>query len=183
MAALHGFTPDEMLETRRVLEVGLAGLAAERASDAHLATMAEEVTEMYYSLDDPQEYLVHDVRFHRAVASASKNPILTALMEMVTAGLYDSRRQSVSRSPDLKRAADSHRKIYQAIRSRKPEDARLAMNQHLVLARRATMLEAPATRDGKETASKEEQTKSSSKSRGDRHNSSKRRPKSRSSSR
>ena len=32
LASLHGFTPDQMFEARRVLEVGVAGLAAERAS-------------------------------------------------------------------------------------------------------------------------------------------------------
>src|SRR4051812_43295347 len=33
LAALHGFTRDEMFEARRALEVGVAGLAAERAKD------------------------------------------------------------------------------------------------------------------------------------------------------
>src|SRR5438132_8006132 len=53
LAALHRFTPDEMFEARRQIEVGIAGLAAERSTDDHLATMAEEVTEMYATLDDP----------------------------------------------------------------------------------------------------------------------------------
>src|SRR5437868_13591157 len=43
LAALHGFTYEELFEARRLLEVGLAGLAAEHAGDDHLATMAEEV--------------------------------------------------------------------------------------------------------------------------------------------
>jgi GntR family transcriptional repressor for pyruvate dehydrogenase complex len=38
LAALHGFTREEMYETRRVLEVGAAGLAAERATPEQLAT-------------------------------------------------------------------------------------------------------------------------------------------------
>ena len=74
LAALHGFTRDEMFEARRVLEVGAAGLAAERGLPDSLAPMAEEVTGMFATLDDPQTFLVHDVRFHRAVAAASRQP-------------------------------------------------------------------------------------------------------------
>src|SRR5712671_3615281 len=61
LAALHGFTYEELFEARRLLEVGLAGLAAEHAREDHLATMAEEVAEMYATLHDPQEYLIHDI--------------------------------------------------------------------------------------------------------------------------
>ena len=41
LAALHGFSSQAMFEARRILEVNLAGLAAERATDEHLAMMAE----------------------------------------------------------------------------------------------------------------------------------------------
>ena len=43
-------------------------LAAERATGDQLAAMSDEITGMYTSLEDPQEFLRHDVRFHRAVA-------------------------------------------------------------------------------------------------------------------
>src|SRR5262245_21367809 len=124
LAALHRFTHDEMFETRRVLEVGLAGLAAERRTDEQLAAMAEEVTEMYASVDNPHQYLVHDIRFHRALAAASGNQIIVALMEMVTTVLYDLRCATVERARDFKESLALHRKIYQAIRSRNPEEAR-----------------------------------------------------------
>src|SRR6476646_5220133 len=71
LAALHGFTPDELFEARRSLEVGVAAFAAERATGEHLASTAEEITGMYASLDEPLAFLRHDIRFHRAIASAS----------------------------------------------------------------------------------------------------------------
>jgi GntR family transcriptional repressor for pyruvate dehydrogenase complex len=137
LAALHGFTPEELFEARRLLEIGLAGLAAEHATDDHLATMAEEVTEMYATLDDPQEYLIHDIRFHRAVAAASSNPILAALMDMVSAVMYERRRETVSRAKDLKESVAMHREIYRLIRAGKADEARAAMSEHLALAQRA----------------------------------------------
>src|SRR3954468_19152432 len=43
VAALHKFTVDDVYETRQILEVGAAGLAAERATSEQLATLADEV--------------------------------------------------------------------------------------------------------------------------------------------
>lgn len=137
MAALHGFTRDEMFEGRRVLEMGAAGLAAERATGENLASMAEEVTGMFASLQDPQAFLLHDVRFHRAVAVGSHNAVLGALVEMVSALVYERRRLTVERARDLKESADMHRRIYAAIRDRDPDRARHEMSAHLDLARMA----------------------------------------------
>jgi GntR family transcriptional regulator, transcriptional repressor for pyruvate dehydrogenase complex len=134
LAALHGFTRDEMFEARRVLEVGVAGLAAERATGDQLATISEEITGMYASMDDVQAFLVHDIRFHRAVAAASGNPILASLVEMVSGIFYEQRRRAAGIGRDLKEAADLHRAIYHALRTRDAARARTAMDEHLTLA-------------------------------------------------
>ena len=63
-----------MFEARLVLESSVAALAAERATDEHIAELAEEVAEMYAALTDPHEYLIHDVRFHRTIAKAPATP-------------------------------------------------------------------------------------------------------------
>lgn len=141
LGALHGFLPWQMFEARIVLESSIAALAAERATDEHIAELAEEVAEMYASLDDPREYLIHDVRFHRTIARASGNPILGALMETITADLYRHRSKTVQNTLDLKESAEMHREIYRAIRSHNPAQARLTMEQHLKLASDAQKLE------------------------------------------
>jgi len=137
LAELHRFTPNEMFEARKLLEVVLAGLAARNASDEHLAAMSEEGVDMAALLDDPQEYLVHDIRFHRAIAAASGNQILAALMNMVSTAMYERRRATVERATDLKESAEFHRKIYRLIRAGKSEEARAAMNEHLDRAQHA----------------------------------------------
>src|SRR5918912_3041303 len=95
MASLHGFTSAEMFEARLSLEMAIASLAAERATSEHIATMAEEIAGMYASLDDPEQYLIHDMLFHQTIAAASGNRILTALMNMVATILFDVRRKTV----------------------------------------------------------------------------------------
>src|ERR1035437_651053 len=105
LGALHGFKSWQMFEVRNLLETSLAALAAERGSEEHFTVLAEEVAEMYATIDDPAEYLIHDVRFHRTIAQASGNPILAALMETISANLYDDRSLTVQHSPDLKESA------------------------------------------------------------------------------
>jgi GntR family transcriptional regulator, transcriptional repressor for pyruvate dehydrogenase complex len=137
MAALHGFTRDDMFDARRALEVTAARLAAERATGDDLAAMSEEVAGMFAALQDPQEFLVHDVRFHRAVALASHNPVIAALVELVSTMNYERRRLTVERARDLKESAEMHRRIYSAIRDHDGDRARREMNEHLDLARMA----------------------------------------------
>lgn len=133
MAALHGFTRDEMFEARRLIEVGVAGLSATRATGEQVAAIAEEVTSMFASLDSPQDFLRHDLGFHRAVAAACGNPILTSLVEMLSQVFYERRRETVERARDIRESADMHRRIYMAIRHRDSGAAREAMDRHLQL--------------------------------------------------
>jgi GntR family transcriptional repressor for pyruvate dehydrogenase complex len=137
LAALHGFTYANMFEARRVIEQSVASMAAERATPEQLTTMAEELAEMYASLGDPQQYLIHDIKFHRAIGAASGNPILATLVEMVSGVMYERRRNTIGRAHDFTESLEKHREIYRAIRARRPEKARLAMQEHLTLAERA----------------------------------------------
>jgi GntR family transcriptional repressor for pyruvate dehydrogenase complex len=146
IGALHGFQSWQMFEARILLETGLAALAADRSKEEHHAALSEEVAEMFASIDDPSEYLIHDVMFHRVIAQASGNPILAAIMETVTSSMYEQRRKTAERSISLRESAEMHREIYRAIRARKPADARRLMEQHLRLAQSAQGMERPASK-------------------------------------
>jgi GntR family transcriptional repressor for pyruvate dehydrogenase complex len=149
LAALHGFTRDDMYEARRILEVGAAGLAADRATADQIATLAEEVASLFASLQEPRVFLVHDINFHRAVAAASGNPIVASLVEMVSALYYERRRETAAGASerDLRDAAEMHRRIYQSIRARDADTARRTMHDHLVQASRHQAQEPAAERD------------------------------------
>lgn len=134
LSAMHGFQNWQMFEARKILEGQLAALAAERGTPETFDAMAEEITDMFATLDDPQEYLIHDVRFHRLVAQASGNPILGALMESITGALYDERRHHVELASDRRGSAEMHREILAALRGRDGAGARCMMEQHLQLA-------------------------------------------------
>ena len=137
VAALHKFSGDDFYEARRILEIGAAGLAAERATPDQLATLADEVAGLFASMTERQVFLVHDINFHRGIAAASGNPIIASLVEMVSALYYERRRATAERAVDrdLHAAADAHRRIYQAVRGRDAERASRLMHEHLMEAR------------------------------------------------
>jgi len=146
MGVLHGFQSWQMFEVRLILESHLAALAAERGKEEHHTALAEEVAEIFASVNSPADFLIHDVLFHRILSQASGNPILAALMETITSALYDKRRKTVERSTDLRESAEMHRMIYRAIRGRDPVEARKLMEQHLRMAQTAQGLERPPAR-------------------------------------
>jgi GntR family transcriptional repressor for pyruvate dehydrogenase complex len=146
-ATLHGFSRAEMFEARRTLEVGVAGMAAARASASDMAAIADAVTSMYAAVGDAQMFLVCDIKFHRVVADASGNKILASLVEMVSALFYERRRRTAHRQIDLRSSAETHRKIYHAIRDRDRAFAERLMSEHLLQAEREQLAEGPEPDD------------------------------------
>jgi GntR family transcriptional repressor for pyruvate dehydrogenase complex len=143
MGALYGFQFWQMFEARLIIESSLAALAAERGKEEHYAALAEEVAEMYAIADNPAEFLVHDILFHRIIAKASGNPILAALIETITTAMYEKRRKTVERADYLREMAGMHREIYRAIRARDAVEARKQMENHLRTAENAQNMELP----------------------------------------
>jgi GntR family transcriptional repressor for pyruvate dehydrogenase complex len=144
MGALYGFQFWQMFEARLIIESSLAALAAERGKEEHHAALAEQVAEMFSIADNPEEFLLHEMLFHRIVAKASGNPILAALIETITTAMYEKRRKTVERANYLREMAEMHREIYRAIRARDPLEARKQMEHHLRVAESAQNMELPS---------------------------------------
>ena len=92
--------------------------------------MADEITGMFATLEEPQAFLRHDLGFHRAVAAGSGNPIVAAIIGTLTEIIWETGRINMS-GFSLRESAETHRRIYEAIRSRSPERARREMSEHL----------------------------------------------------
>ena len=78
-ASLHRLTRRRDVRGAARARGGVARARRRAREPRELATLAEEVSEMFAALEDPQAFLVHDVRFHRAVAAACGNRVLAAL--------------------------------------------------------------------------------------------------------
>lgn len=133
LAALYGFTPDEMFEARLSLEMSVAAFAAERATSKQLAQMTEEIDGMFANLDAHEKFRAHERSFHRTVAAASGNRVLTALMNMLAETFFDF--PDGIAEADLKEIAESCRRICRAIREGNIDSARNAARDHRLRAR------------------------------------------------
>ena len=109
LAALHGFTRQQMFEARRTLEVSIARMAAERATAEQLAAISDAVSGMFATLRRPAGVSgAWTSAFIAAVGTASGNPILASVVEMISAMFYEQRRQTAdrdARSPARRRRA------------------------------------------------------------------------------
>jgi GntR family transcriptional repressor for pyruvate dehydrogenase complex len=138
---------DSLIEFRKVLELSLVALAAEKATEEDWATMrkilAEQETALRMDRSNPQaDILFHDainkanIRFHKAVAEATRNPFAVMVLQAISEPLAAVSRRT-NEMPGVPEAGlRQHWAIYRAIRENKPEKARQAMRVHLQAAER-----------------------------------------------
>jgi GntR family transcriptional regulator, transcriptional repressor for pyruvate dehydrogenase complex len=128
-------TMRDVYELRLILECEAAALAAERHGDVHLAVMDEAIEEMRLALaegDDGDRYIDADLRFHVAIADATRNGVILhsmgALREVIRRALISIFR--IPGSPE--RSLDQHSAIRAAIAARDATRAREEMRAHLL---------------------------------------------------
>jgi DNA-binding FadR family transcriptional regulator len=129
----------EYLESRRILEIAAAGLAAERADQSHLTALSDAFERMAATaaraVDSPAaEELYHeaDIAFHRALIDAAGNRALGSMTEPIHRALIMARRPLARPEARLERSLPEHRRILAAVAQADPEGAREAMREHLL---------------------------------------------------
>lgn len=121
----------ELFEVRRILEGEAAALAASRRTKAHVERMRDTIDEMERGLSSEERFISADLRFHLAVAEATKNRVVVHLMDAIRSLLQRSLSSSYHIEGSPERAIEMHRLILEAIRARHPEEARQLMQEHV----------------------------------------------------
>jgi DNA-binding FadR family transcriptional regulator len=122
----------ELFDVRLLIETETAARAAVDASDVQLGQMAHWLDQMRRTLDDPEAYHLHDLAFHQEILAASRNRLLGHILDSVQHLLFQSRRTTGLSSEARKQAYEFHVAVFEAIRDRNPDRARLAMRTHLL---------------------------------------------------
>jgi DNA-binding FadR family transcriptional regulator len=118
-------------EARMLFEIGLARLAAEKASQDDIAMLGEALEANRATIDDHASFMRTDVAFHYVIAKIPNNPIFTSLYEAVVEWLTEQRAIS-GRAPNAGEAAHAaHVRIYRAIAAHDAAEAQAAMQDHL----------------------------------------------------
>jgi GntR family transcriptional repressor for pyruvate dehydrogenase complex len=118
-------------EIRRVLEIEIAGLAAERRTDADLARLAEILSEMAAIDDDRDRFARNDVAFHSALAAATHNELFSILLDSIVDIMLRVREMGFDVPGSPANALKFHRAIYEQVRDGDPAGARETMRVHL----------------------------------------------------
>jgi GntR family transcriptional repressor for pyruvate dehydrogenase complex len=119
-------------EVRRVLEVEIAGLAAERRSPEDLKALEAQVKQMLELRDDQPAFGRNDLGFHVLLARATHNELFALLLDSVADILFKVRELGniVPGAPD--HAIRHHKNILRQVKAGDPLKARQAMIEHLI---------------------------------------------------
>jgi GntR family transcriptional regulator, transcriptional repressor for pyruvate dehydrogenase complex len=120
-----------LLEIRKIIEVGMVGLAAERRTPENLAAMERALQIMREKPGKPEGYVDADLEFHSEIARATQNPTLSIIMEPVGELLRESRVATFSGPRMVQIRAKQHEEIFEFIRRGDANGARTAMSKHL----------------------------------------------------
>ena len=121
----------ELFKARRIVEVGLAAMAAEQITDEEITKLEICLAHAIENVDNHTAFLQADVELHEAIIDAARNPFLKRFM----ASIYHLGRASRSRTVEIpgvvNQVVEDHQTIVAAMKARDPEKARQAMLQHL----------------------------------------------------
>ena len=122
---------DAVLEARAALEPTLAALAAERRSAADLAAIAAAAGDMVEARDDNARFIAANTRWHWAVAQASHNLLLIAIVTACGDLLHQSNVERFVSSDVRSAVIRAHAGIAAAIHAGDAEAARRRMARHV----------------------------------------------------
>jgi GntR family transcriptional repressor for pyruvate dehydrogenase complex len=121
----------QVIETRRVVELGNVRLAAMRMPPDGLARLDDLLARLADSLDDADRFSTLDIEFHDVVSVAAGNFLLAQFMSIInTLGKVSRERTGASRAV-REHALRDHGRIVDALRTGDPDAAATAMAAHL----------------------------------------------------
>lgn len=126
---------DELLETRMLLEVPLAGLAAQRADEEDVAALKALMSQVDAAGDDLEQIGELDARVHRLVAQIADNRLAGAFTVWIVNVLQPRLRAVIEPAVVEAVIVDQHRDLLEAIVRGDPVSAERAMREHLVYLR------------------------------------------------
>jgi DNA-binding FadR family transcriptional regulator len=123
-------TLEELWSAREAIELRSVGMAAARRTEQDLATMQRIIES-----DEDKDFEAYfpDITFHKAIANASKNRLLSLFMLSIHMTISTLAERYIL--PEAKQVSqDQHHLIYEAILDQDEALARMRMKEHLQMA-------------------------------------------------
>jgi GntR family transcriptional repressor for pyruvate dehydrogenase complex len=131
----------EVIETRRLVEIQLAGLAAERANARDIKKIEKTLEGLDLS-ENIEAHWSRDMAFHKAIVEAGHNTLFSRVYQIISSLLFKTHnyysllyRHGVVTEEELKKSRGTtlgeHQKILEAIKNHNAKAAKRAMTNHL----------------------------------------------------
>jgi len=121
---------DEVLEIRRVLEVGLIDRVVADLAPARLAELRAVVARMWTHVDDPDALAADDRAFHRTLLADLGNETVLKLLDVFWRAFRTAVERVDLRTDDPARTIEDHVAIAEAVAAGDAEGARAALERH-----------------------------------------------------
>lgn len=127
----HADRIPDIIEAREALEVKLAGLAAQRRTDAEMVAIDAAIATMEKEVEAGERGVIGDEMFHEAITSAAHSSLLAKLMHEIAGLIRETRIESLSQENRPRASLEGHRRIADAIRKQDSQEAAQAMAEHI----------------------------------------------------
>jgi GntR family transcriptional repressor for pyruvate dehydrogenase complex len=123
-----------LTETRGILEIHSAQLAAQRASKAEVAEIKAALEAFRSEVQAGRPAVEEDLLFHLAIARSAHNPVMSSLIGLMTPDIIRLHKATrVCEGGRASSALQEHVKIFAAIAAHDPKAATVAMSEHVRL--------------------------------------------------
>jgi GntR family transcriptional repressor for pyruvate dehydrogenase complex len=139
---------DNVYEVRQMIEVEVAGLAAERATVEDHKLMDAAIEGMATHIDEPEEFITHDLAFHSALAAATHNDLFSVLLNAISSFWSEAASLAYQAPSAAEDSLAYHRDILCHVKARDSEKARWAMCEHVRYSQRQAQAASAAIDQG-----------------------------------
>lgn len=121
----------ELWDLREAIEPAVAARAAERRTDADIEQLRKLAGAYAATRGDVEQRIALDASFHQAISAATRNSLLSGLVERFMHGLDATRRASMQSESRWRMSREAHERIVEAIAAGDPDAAEREMLQHV----------------------------------------------------
>ncbi len=127
----------QIMESRQIVEVAIAQLAAERATDEDIVAIQAAIERAVESGGDPELSRRAGVDFHIALAKATHNEVLSLMYQTVWSLYIETTRRTQATPGSIRDSLLGHRQLLESIKQRNPELASQLMAEHIEKGKRS----------------------------------------------
>jgi GntR family transcriptional repressor for pyruvate dehydrogenase complex len=123
----------DLMEVRKLLEVKIADLAAQRATEEDISIIKDILYKMNEAAanHNNREFITADIKFHEVIAEAAQNRVLYEIFTAIH-NLYRESQEAVIEYPGIMKCSlKYHNKIFKAIKEGDALKAKEEMFAHL----------------------------------------------------